>query len=115
MADEVRIEELIGEDLGGFEIVEMTEVYRVDYDGKQSNSLGFFKSQNTAAVFAESQTDASWHKTRKAPVLTNGILGFVIENHKLVKLLDDKAEALELKKKVAAKLSPAERMLLGLE
>ncbi len=113
MATEANIKELIGKDLKGFKIVEMTEVYRVDFDGRKSSSLGFFKDPNTAEAFAGVQTDASWHKTGQALVLTDGTVGYVIKDQKPVKLFDDEAEALEIKKKALAKLSPAERKLIG--
>lgn len=115
MATKAKIKELIDKDLKGFKIVEMTEVYRLDDDGRKSSSLGFFKDPNTAAAFAGVQTDASWHKTGQALVLTDGTVGYVIEDQKPVKLFDDEVEALEIKKKAVAKLSPAERKLLGFE
>lgn len=114
MATKAKIKELVGKDLKGFNIVEMTEVYRVDDDG-QSSSLGFFKDPNTAAAFAGVQTDASWHKTGQALVLTDGTVGYVITQQESVKLFDDEAEALEIKKKAITKLSSAERKLLGFE
>ncbi len=115
MATKANIKELIGHDLKGFKIVEMTEVYRVNEDGRKSSSLGFFKNQNTAEAFAGVQTDAIWHKTAEALVLTDGTVGYVMEQQDPVKLFDDEAEALELKKKAVAKLSSAERKLLGFE
>jgi hypothetical protein len=47
-------------------------------------------------------------------VLTDGTVGYVIEDQKPVKLFDDEVEALEIKKKAVAKLSFEERKLLGL-
>ena len=114
MAAKGRFQNLAGKDLKGFKIIEMTEVYRVDDDGRKSSSLGFFKDPNTAAAFAGVQTDASWHKTEKVLVLTDGTVGYVIEDQKPVKLFDDESEALKIKKKAVAKLSPVERKLLGL-
>ncbi len=115
MANKAKIKELIDKDLKGFKIVEMTEVYRMDNDGLKSSSLGFFKNPNMAMAFAGVQTDPSWHKTEQALVLTDGTVGYVIEEQNPVKLFDDEAEALEIKKKAVAKLSPAERKLLGFE
>lgn len=114
MATKATLKELIGKDLKGFKIVEMTEVYRVDDDGQKSSSLGFFKDPNTAVAFAGAQTDANWHKTGQVLVLTDGIIGYVIEDQKPVKFFDDEAEALTIKKKAIAKLSPAERKILNL-
>ena len=115
MATKAKIKELVGKDLKDFKIVEMTEVYLVDDDGRKYISLGFFKNPNTAAAFAEVQTDASYHKTGSALVLTDGTVGYVLTQQEPVKLFDDEAEALEIKKKTVAKLSPAERKLLGFE
>ncbi|USN94507.1 MAG: hypothetical protein H6791_01955 [Candidatus Nomurabacteria bacterium] len=110
-----KIKELVGKDLRDFKIVEMTEVYRVDDDGLKSSSLGFFKDPNIASAFAGVQKNASWHKTGQALVLTDGTIGYVIEDQNPVKLFDDEAEALDIKKKAVAKFSPEERKLLGYE
>lgn len=115
MANKAKIKELIGKDLRGFRILEMTEVYRVNDDGRKSSSLGFFRDPNTAAAFAGVQTDANWHKTGQALVLTDGTIGYVITQQEPVKLFDDETKALEIKKRVFAKLSTAERKLLGFE
>ena len=101
-------------DLKGFKVLEMTEVYMIDNDGRKSSSIGFFKNQNTATVFAGAQGDSNWLKTAQALVLTDGTVGYVIKPDP-VKLFDDEAEALKLKEKAIAKLSPAERSLLGLK
>lgn len=108
-----KIKELVGLDLKGFKIVEMTEVYMVNEDGRKYNSLGFFKEPNIAIAFADMQTDANWHKTGQALVLTDGTIGYVIEEQKPVKLFNDEAEALEIKKSALAKLSTVERKILG--
>lgn len=110
-----KITELVNRDLRDFKIVEMTEVYRVDDDGRKSCSLGFFKDKNTASAFAGVQIDANWHKIGQAFVLTNGTVGYVITQQESANLFDDEAEALEIKKKAVAKLSPAGRKLLGFE
>lgn len=114
MAAKVKIGELVGKDLKGFKIVEMTEVYRVNEDGRKSISLGFFKDLNIASAFAGGQTDASWHKTGQALVLTDGTVGYVIAQQDPVKLFEDEAEVLKIKERVVAKLTIAERKVLGL-
>jgi len=115
MSTKAGIRGLVGKDLKGFKIVEMTEVYRVDEDGLKSSSLGFFKDPNTATAFAGVQTNASSHKTIQVLVLTDGTVGYVIMHQDPVKLFDDETEAHEIKKKALAKLSPAERELLGFD
>ena len=115
MATKANIKELVEKDLKGFRVLEMTEVFKVDEDGRKRDSLGFFKDQNTAVAFAGIQTDSNWHKTAQAFVLTNGIIGYVIEKKEAVKIFDDKTEALKIKRKAIAKLSLPERRLLKLE
>jgi hypothetical protein len=110
-----KIKKLVGKDLKGFKIIEMTEVYQIDDNGLRSSSIGFFKDPNTAVAFVGVQTDASWHKTGQALVLTDGIIGYVITQLEPVKFFDDETEVMNVKKKVIAKLSPAERKLLGFE
>lgn len=109
-----KIEELIGKDLNDFKIVEMTEVYRVNVEGQKVASLGFFKSSNIASAFAAVQTEAKYYRAEQALVLLNGTVGYVIERQKPANIFDDEAMAVEIKKKVLNKLSPAERNILGL-
>jgi hypothetical protein len=107
------VSELTGMDLAGFEIVEMTEVYRVNEDGQKSTSLGFFKNANIAEAFAGTQRDKDYHRTSKALVLTNNVLYFVIHEQVTVNVFNDEEEVLKIKAAVMAKLSPAERKLFG--
>ena len=112
MSMKVSINNLLGKDLKHFKVVEMTEVYRTNEDGRKSKSLGYFRERNTAQVFAGAQADAI-HKTGTAYVLTDGKIGFVISEPISVRLFDDEAEAAELRNKALAKLTPLERKLLG--
>lgn len=107
--------DLVGKPLTGFEIAVMTEVFHVDLDGRKDRSLGFFKSWDIAVSFAESQVDANWYKTETAFVLTNGIVGYVIGQSEPVNLFDDEAETLKLREKIIAKLSKAERVIMGIK
>ncbi len=106
-----KLNALLGKSLKDYKIVEMTEVYQIDDDGRKTNSLGFFKDKNIAEVFAGAQTDANWHKTGQALVLTDGAVGYIVGSESVV-LFNDEKEALDLKQKALAKLSPAERKLL---
>ena len=107
------IKELIKKDLKGFQIIEMTEVYRVDVDGRKVVSVGFFKDPDIAAAFVGIQDDTNWIKTEKALVLTDGTVGYVISEKDPVKLFDDVEEALDIRNKAIANLNPAVRKLLG--
>lgn len=108
------ISELINKDLNGFTIIKMTEVYLVDEDGRMYDSLGYFRNQDVAEAFAESQKDADRHKTRQALVLTNGIIGYTIEDQTSVSLFDDDAEKKKIRDEAVAKLGTATRKVLGL-
>ena len=106
---------MVGIELIGFKIVEMTEVYHVDLDGRKDGTRGFFKDKDIAVAFTEYQIDSSFYKTDKAFVLTNGVVGYVVGQQESVELFDDESEALKLREKVIAKLSPADRLILGIE
>jgi len=106
---------LVGKDLSEFKVVAMTEVYKVDDDGRKYISLGFFKDPNIATAFAGNQTDANWHKTSVVLVLTDGKEGYVIKEQESVNLFDDEEKSLELRKQAIAKLSAADRKILGYE
>ena len=104
---------LIGKKLDGFTIQEYTEVYMTDVEGRgKEKSLGHFKNDSIAKAFAGNQTDPAWCKTEKVLLLTDGKVGFVLGES--VKLIDDEKAALEVREAALAKLSPAERKILGL-
>jgi hypothetical protein len=98
--------------LEGFRVCWMTEVYTVDTDGRKAKSIGFFHNDAVAQAFAGNQTDACFTKYSREFVLTDGKVGFVIAQS--VTLLDDEEEALKIKQAVLARLSEAERKVLGL-
>ena len=108
------LKELVGLNLSNFKVIEMTEVYRTNEDGNKSSSVGFFKNPNIAQGFAEAQTDSSFHKTASRYVLTDDFVGYVLGEKEAINLFDDETEALNLRKQIAAKLSPAQRKILGL-
>jgi len=104
--------DLLGVSLKGFSVKELTEVFKTNDDGRKVESLGFFQSEKIAKGFAQTQVDAAWHKTRKQFVLTDGEIGFVVEDS--VEILDDEEGKLEIAKKARAKLSTEEAEALGL-
>lgn len=109
------IQELIGKNLSGFQIIKMAEVYRVDDDGRKTKSLGFFRDPDIAEAYAGAQPDARWHKTEEAVVLTDGSVGYVLEEQDPANIFDDEMIASELKEQILDKLTPAERKLFGLK
>ena len=110
---ENQIKELIGKNLDQFQIIEMTEVYRINEDGVKTSALGYFKDQDVAAGFADAEPN--WHKTRPAIVLTDGTVGYLMTEQEPIKIFDDEVELDIIKKRAIAKLSPAERKILGFE
>ena len=64
-----------------------------------------------AKAFAGKQTDAAWHKTERAFLLTTGTIGFLLGE--AVTLMNDEAAALEVRQAALAELTPEERKLLG--
>ena len=107
-----KIRDLRGLKLDGFSIQEYTEVYMTNEDGRKTTSLGYYKDENVAKAFAQNQKDKHFCKTEKTLILTNGKIG--VEVGELITIHDDEAEAVKIKNKALAKLTPEERNLLGL-
>lgn len=110
------LKDLVGKDLSGWKVVEMTEVYSVDDDGRKTKSLGYFRDPTVAEAFA-GDADSNWHKIASAHVLLNDeqTIGFLFDrNQDPVKLFADEEEAARLRLAAIAKLSSAERALLKL-
>ena len=108
------INDFVDKDLKNFKIVEMTEVFHTNDDGRYTSSCGFFKSQNVAEAFIKTQINEAWHNAEQLFVLTDGKVGFVIESEKLVKFFKDKDEIKKIRKKILEKLDPGEQEILGL-
>lgn len=103
---------LIGKKLDGFVIQMYTEVYRTDVDGRKEKTTGYFKNDSIARAFAGCQVDASYFKTQRVLLLTDGKIAYLLGNE--VKLMDDEQAKLKVIQSARAKLSPGERELLGL-
>jgi hypothetical protein len=114
MSDKLGSETLVGVELSNFKVVRMTEVYDVDEDGRRRSTLGFFKNQTIAEVFA-GPSNTSYKRTAPALILTDGVNGYVIPEQDAVKLFNDEVEAVALRKIALAKLTLGERSLLGHE
>ena len=106
MDTEAKIEELVGKDLKGFMLVEMTEVCSVNDNGLKPRSIGFFKDPVIAAAYVAAGVDPSWHTTTQVLVLTDGTVGYVVEREEPVNLFDDEAETEKIRKKIMDKLTP---------
>ena len=103
--------EQVGMNFDGFTIQEYTEVYRTDEYGNRANSLGCFRDKEIAESVAQSRVDAAWCKTRAIHLLTNGKVGFRVGER--VTLVDEEAAIAEVRGAALAKLTPAERKILG--
>lgn len=101
---------LIGQDLAGFTIVQLTGVYEENEDGRAIESVGFFRSPIIAKGFVG---DNHWRGTRDVLALTNGQIAFLMDGQE-INLLDDEKAALEIRERAVAKLSAEERSVLGL-
>lgn len=111
-----KLEQLAGpHGLKGFQIVPMTEIYRIDDDGRWCEHVGVIKDRNVAMAFAAVQKDAAWHKTREVLILTDGSFTHIMIEASPAKVIDDAAAKLEARQKILAKLTPAERKALGFE
>jgi hypothetical protein len=69
---------LVGADLDKFKVQEYTEVYKTDFDGRKTKSLGYFKDNSVAEAFSGKQTYSAWHKTAKVLLLTDGKVAYLV-------------------------------------
>lgn len=104
------IEELAGQNLSQFKVKVLWEVFKIDDDGTYRESVGFL-SDETVAKGMEDR--ANYTKVRKMFVLTDGESGFILERTS-IKFLNEIEEKKKVQAAALAKLSPAERSLLGL-
>lgn len=110
----MELREMIGKDLAGYSVEALHEVFRVNDDGKRTESVGYFRSEDIANAFAGNQRDASWYKVRKAFLLTNGSTDGFLLSGEPVTLFNDEEAALAIRAAAIAKLSPAEQRVLKL-
>jgi len=109
-----KLKDLLGVDLSAWKVIEMTEVFSTNEDGRKSESLGFFKNEDIAEAFADTKAGKNFHGTRKVTVLSKGTVGFIINDREEVTFIDEEKELLEVKEMALAKLSIAERKILRL-
>lgn len=108
----VTAESMVGKNLAGFTIREYTEVFNVDDDGRKTVAIGYFKSDTIAKAFVQNGPGATYRKTEKVLLLTNGNAAFLLGES--VKLMDDEKAALKIREAAMKKLSPEERKILKL-
>jgi hypothetical protein len=106
------LEQMVGMNLDGFTVQKCTEVYKIDDDGTKTKSVGYFKDKEVAEAYAQNKVHAAWHKTKPVYLLTDGKIGVLMGER--VALIDDEATiVVEVRDAILAKLTPAERKILG--
>lgn len=108
------IEELFGKDLAGFQVINATEVYRVNEEGMFAAPIAFFKDNSIAQGFAGLQTEKNYTRIRMVRVLTNGTISFALVDTKPVTFLNEEQEAVKIKTAALQKLTTVEKELLRL-
>lgn len=106
------LDDLVDQDLSKFKIVRMTEVFSTSIEGIYQGSIGFFRSEDLAKVYAGPRGMES-PGTGPALILTDGNVGFHLEKKEQVKLFDDEAETVRLREEAKKKLTPEEQKILG--
>lgn len=107
--------ELLGKDLSSFKLEQLYEVWTTDEQGIATKPLGAFKKEALAKAFAGNDK-SSWGAPSITPVtvLTDGTLVFAIDKTREIKVFNDEEQAVELRQKALAKLSPEDKEILGL-
>ena len=111
--NKMRVRGLVQQGLAGFHVEEMTEIVRVDVDGRRASSEGFLRNQQVAETYRLSLRDPGYSKTEPALVLTNGHVGFLLRDDEEVNLLNEPEILIAARKAALAKLSPEEQAVLG--
>lgn len=112
---ENKLKELVGKTLTAFKVQEVIKIVRVNEDGLNPQTLGYFKDPTVADAFAGPQVNGNQIRTRPILVLTDGTTAYEFnEDESPVKFFNDEEEAKKLKEKILEKLTPEERKLLGL-
>ncbi len=116
LAETISAKDWTNKPLTGFSIQRMTEVFGRSEDGLRKRSIGYFEDARVAEAFAAQESGKEFCScgTREAYVLTNGLVGFLLDESEPVYLFNDDEEMLRIRDKVRAKLDPATRAILGL-
>lgn len=105
------LEDIVGKSLTGFSVIRMTEVYRTNEDGRFTKSEGCFTSEVMARAYANGLADSSYTSTREVLVLTDGKVGYSLDESVVIA---DEGKVLEsIRGKALSKLTPDEIKVLG--
>jgi len=110
----VELKELVGLDLVGFQITQMMEVFVTDDEGSKTRTVGYFKDPDIAVVFARiNNGGTSRYETGPALILTNGLIGYPVNNQEPANIFDEESQVKAIRSKILSKLLPGERKILG--
>lgn len=105
---------LLTADIGDFSIKLMTEVFKVNDDGRYSQHVALFEDENLAEAFRQNQVDANYHKCSNFVALTNGKVAFKIGETSLP-VSNEGEVKIRLFAAIKKKLSPAEQAAIGMK
>ncbi len=107
---------LLKTDLKDFKVVVKFKVYKVDDREQETTVLGYFENKDVAEAFVAMQPDKDFLRFEDTLVLTNGSVGYALEDPPVpVKLFDDDVEVIGIKNAILAKLTPIEIKILWLQ
>lgn len=105
--------DLLTADKGEFDVQLMTEVFKVNDDGRYSQHVALFSDDKLAEAFRQNQVDANYHKCSTFVALTNGKVAFKI-GEKSLPVSNEGEIKLGLITAIKKKLSPAEQAAIGM-
>jgi hypothetical protein len=103
---------LMSKPLSDFRFMLCTEVYRVDEDGKEIESIIYLASGDVAKAYAGQMVDPEYYKTREVSAITDGEDTFLVG--KPIHLSSEEETLVNIRAKALGKLTEAERRVLGL-
>jgi hypothetical protein len=107
----MELNELIGSNLNGFIVEEVTEIYSTNEDGRRISSFGCMRNYDVAKAYIEQCRGSHYYALRKIAVITKGNIVFIVG--KPITLLDDEKISKEVKEKILKKLSDEEKKILN--
>ena len=110
-ADE--LERFLGQQLPGFTIEKLIEVYRTDgLQGLKIGSAGFFRDSDLAKAFIENQPKIAIYDMHETLLLVGPDRKFAFIIGDLANIVDESIVIFEVRKKILDKLSSAERAVI---